>query len=121
MRSFFQRGHFLSLFPQFIKTPMLLIILITFSLSLATLVYYFQIQPIIPLFYTLPQQEEHLVAKEWLFLFPILSTLITFIHAAIILRVQAYERVLLTMFTWGTLVIQVLLLLAFARIIFIIT
>lgn len=121
MRSFFQRGRFLSLFPTFIKTPMLLIILASLLLSLASLVYYFQIQPVIPLFYTLPQQEDHLVPKEWLFLFPLLSTCITFVHAAIILRIQAFEKVLLTLFTWTTLVIQILLLLAFFRIIFIIT
>ena len=100
---------------------MLLIILISLSLTLASLVYYFQIQPVIPIFYTLPQRGEQLAMKEWLFLFPLLSTLITLVHATIILRIQAYEQVLLKLFTWITLVIQMLILLAFFRIIVIIT
>ena len=111
----------LSLFPRSLKTPLLLIMLVTLVVALTSLVYYFRIQPVIPLFYTMIQAENQLVAKEWLFLFPIFSSIITMLHLTILAKLVDHEQVLVTLFTWSTFALQVLLLIAFFRILVIIS
>ncbi|HEX7017499.1 MAG TPA: hypothetical protein VF209_01150, partial [Patescibacteria group bacterium] len=71
--------------------------------------------------YTMAQAETQLIRKEWLFLFPILSFLMTAGHMAILAKLLDHEKVLVTLFTWSTLVVQILLLMAFFRILVIIS
>lgn len=114
-------SRILNFFPRSLKVPLLLMILSSLIISLTSLVVYFRLQPVIPLFYTLIQTENQLAAKEWLFLFPILSALITLIHVVILSRLLNYEQVVIQLFTWMSVVMQALLLIAFFRILVIIS
>jgi hypothetical protein len=107
--------------PRFVRTPFLISYLCTFSLSLLTLVSYFRIQPQIPLFYSLARPAEHLAAKEWLFLIPAISGAISFIHLLLINVFHDYDRTLITLFSWTTVAIQVVLSLALIRVLWIIS
>ncbi len=107
--------------PRFVRTPFLISYLCTFSLSLGVLVSYFRIQPSIPLFYSLARPAEHLASKEWLFLIPALSGAISFIHLMVINIFHEYDRMLIVLFSWTTVAIQVILSLALLRILFIIS
>lgn len=109
------------LLPKFVKTPFLLVYLMTLSSALATLVFYFRSQPEIPIFYSLPEPAQHLAAKEWLFIFPGMSTLSTLIHVAITKSIANHDRLLVALFSWSSVMIQVVLLLALFRIIYIIS
>ncbi|MDQ3008226.1 MAG: hypothetical protein M3Q81_01370 [bacterium] len=105
--------------PRFAKTPFLLSFLASVSVALVVLVYYFRIQPEIPLLYSLARPSQHLVAKEWLFLFPILSLLISVSHLIIINTARTYNKLMLSLFCWMTVVIQIMLCLSLARILII--
>lgn len=109
------------LLPKFVKTPFLLVYLLTLVSALTTLVYYFRSQPQIPIFYSLPEPTQHLANKEWLFLFPGLSVLSTLIHVAITKSIANSDRLLVILFSWSSVVVQVVLFLALARIIYIIS
>lgn len=106
--------------PQPLRTPFLFSFLISFSLALITLVMYFRLQPQVPLFYSLPRSTQHLVAKEWLFLLPSISWIISFIHLIIAKSAQKADLLLLKIFTWTTVGMQFLLSLSLLRIIIII-
>ncbi|MDH5533119.1 MAG: hypothetical protein OEX81_01690 [Candidatus Pacebacteria bacterium] len=107
--------------PKVIKTPFLLIYLSTLVSALVTLVFYFGTQPVIPIFYSLPEAAQHLAAKEWLFIFPGFSFLISIFHTGLIKPIMKSDKLLLLLFAWTTVVIQVVLLLALIRIVYIIS
>jgi hypothetical protein len=107
--------------PKYLKVPFLLSLLIDCVLILSFLVFYFTVQPLVPIFYSLAQPAEYLAPKEWLALYPIFTVVITLLHLFIVRFFLHYERVMLQMFFWTTLVIQFLFALSFFRIIFIIT
>lgn len=107
--------------PRFLRTTVLLSFLISFTSALVVIVFYFRLQPEIPLFYSLARKAQHLVNKEWLFIFPTLAFAISISHS-VILRVAAFsDRLLVKLFAWSTVGIQVVLGLALLRIIIIIT
>ncbi|NCN87484.1 MAG: hypothetical protein GW941_01160 [Candidatus Pacebacteria bacterium] len=107
--------------PKSIKTPFLIIYLFTLVSALTTLTFYFRTQPVVPIFYSLAEPAQHLAAKEWIFLFPALSILISLIHTAIIQIIAKSEQLLLTLFAWTTVIVQTVLLLALLRIVYIIS
>lgn len=109
------------LLPKFVKTPFLLVYLLTLISLLSTLVYYFRSQPQIPIFYSLPEPSQQLASKEWLFLFPGLAIISTFIHVAVTKSISTSDRLLVILFSWSTVVVQVVLTLALFRIIYIIS
>ena len=120
--SFFrQRPRLLLLLPRYLRRTFLLSLLIGLSMALATSALYFRIQPEVPLFYSLPRENQHLVAKEWLFLFPSLSLAITLIHISILTTAQHVEALLLKLFAWTTVGIQLILGTSLIRILLIIT
>lgn len=84
---------------------------------LLVLVFYFRTQPVIPLFYTLPQRAQQLAPKEWLFLFPISIAFITALHLSLVQTFSAANRLLLQLFSWTTILIQVMFALALVRIV----
>jgi hypothetical protein len=90
-------------------------------MALMTSVLYFRLQPVVPLFYSLPRESQHLVAKEWLFIFPAISMFITILHGSILTTSQNSEALLLRLFAWTTVSIQIVLFLALLRIVLIIT
>jgi hypothetical protein len=102
--------------PAWVKTPFRLIFLLTLAMILAVLVLYFRIQPQIPLFYSLAQPAQQLVAKEWLWLFPVTAVSITAVHLAVVQTYRNYNLLLIQLFSWTTVMILVLLGLALVRI-----
>ena len=107
--------------PTPIKAPVLLCFLATLVAALTIITLYFDMQPVVPMFYTLTDPREYLVAKEWLFVYPALSITITFIHLIILNRLNFYNRLLMQLFAWSTVCIQALLIISLLRIVMIIT
>lgn len=106
--------------PRFARTPFLISYLISLASMLLVLVFYFRTQPVVPLFYTLPQAAQQLAAKEWLFIFPLVIALITAVHLSIVQTFQSYNRLLMQLFSWTTILIQIIFGLALVRIVTII-
>lgn len=107
--------------PHFVRTPFLLSFLIGLVLSLVSLIFYFRLQPVVPLFYSLALQTQQLAPKEWLFLFPSLSLGITIVHLFLLNIFREHSRLMLRLFSWVTLGIQVVLALSMIRIILIVS
>lgn len=99
--------------------------LVYFSLSLAmfslliSIIYFFIAQPELPIFYTLANKSDQLVPKYFIFIFPLISLLITIIHTPIASILYRKSIVILKIFMGTTLLFQVLLALALLRIIII--
>lgn len=108
-------------FSNALRTPVLLTFLLTCVTILLVLIYYFSLQPVVPLFYSLAQPDDFLVNKIWLIIFPIMSTLILLIHLAMLNSLAQYEKTIQQLYIWVTMAIQFLLLLALIRILWIIT
>jgi len=104
-----------------LNRPMMLSLLISCSLSLLALTSYFNIQPVVPLFYSLARPSQYLINKEWLFFFPVFSFFITFTHLFIIKFLINFEQVVLKIFAWVTIALQIILSLAMIRIIWLVT
>lgn len=107
--------------PKYLKTPVLFSFLITMLLVLTTLVFFFRVQPQIPIFYSLARTSQHLASKHWLFLFPSISLIINLLHLLIIRLSRSTNKLLLQLFAGTTMVMQLLLGLALLRILIIIT
>jgi len=88
---------------------------------LSTLVFFFRVQPQVPIFYSLARPSQHLAPKHWLFLFPALSAIISFSHLIIARVIKHADQLLMKLFAWTTFGIQLVLGLALLRIIVIIT
>jgi len=102
------------------KTPFKISWLITSLTALVSLVLYFRLPPQIPLFYSLALAEQQLAAKEWIFLFPVFSALVNGGHLLILKSIKNYEALIIKLFTGSTVLVQVVLLLAMGRILWII-
>lgn len=109
------------LIPQTVKTPFLIIYLLTLVSALLTLTFYFRTQPVIPIFYSLPEPEQHLAAKEWIFIFPTLMFFVSLVHTSFTRFLNRSEKLLLNLFAWTTVVVQTVFLLALLRIVYIIS
>lgn len=107
--------------PKFLRTPLLISILVTFITSFISVSYLLSIQPVIPLMYTLADSNQQLVAKQWLLIFPSASFIINFCHMMTLNLMKKYRKVLLQIFAWSTVLLQFLLLLAMIRIITLVT
>jgi len=107
--------------PEFIKVPFLLSYICLLTSYLAVLVFYFRLPPVVPLFYSLAQPAQQLAQKEWIFLFPILLTFLTVGHLSLINLFHDFERLLLQLFSWTTLTMNILVLAAIMRIIVIVS
>jgi hypothetical protein len=107
--------------PRHVKTPFLISYLSSISSILIALVFFFTLQPMIPLFYSLASPQAQLVGKEWLVLFPAISFGISFIHTLIVQFIYHEEALLAQLFAWTTVIVQLLLMLGLLRIIFIVT
>lgn len=99
------------------KLPLTACYVITLTISLLALTYYWRIQPIIPMFYTLALPERQLVAKEWIFFFPALAIFMSITHTTIISRTRENNLLIVQLFAWLTVVFLLLLAIALIRII----
>jgi hypothetical protein len=88
---------------------------------LVTTIFFFRIQPQVPLFYSLARTSQHLTSKNWLFLLPALSLLISFSHLIIAKIIRHNDQLLMKLFAWTTVGTQLILGLALFRILIIIT
>ena len=66
--------------------------------------------PLIPLFYTVAQDADKLANKQWIFILPILAVAINFFHFLIIYFARHYDTLLLKIFEYVTIFIQLALL-----------
>lgn len=107
--------------PKFVRVPITLSYIITLSVLLTVLVAYFRIQPEIPLFYSLARPAEQMAPKIWIFFFPLILAVLTLFHLALIYRYLDYEKLLLQLFAWTTLVMNILLALALVRVLVIVS
>lgn len=107
--------------PRIVRTPFLIASLISASLTLTALTLFFRLPPQIPLFYSMARPEQYLANREWIFVFPCFSFLVTIGHMVLARIVWKLDEFLLQMFAWITVLVQVLLALAMIRIIMIIS
>jgi hypothetical protein len=87
---------------------------------LLLLVFYFPLQSQVPLFYSLPSDQQ-LVNKQFLFILPFLSILINLAHFLIMKFNKEIHEYVLKMFVQLTFLLQVLLLAILLRVIIIVS
>jgi len=104
-----KRGVRLKLAPKYIATPIKISLFITLFLLLLTGVILTFIQPVIPLFYSLPNPNEQLVNKSWLLLLPALSFLINLTHLGLLKNFPTVDQLMVKLFAWSGLILQVIL------------
>jgi len=94
---------------------------ISLSMIIGLLIIYSQLQPTIPLFYSLPTKDASLAPKEWLAIIPGVSLLINGLHWLITkqLSVKLNKPIIWKLFWQMTVLIQILLAISFVRIILI--
>lgn len=110
----------LTLWPNSCDLPMRLSLATMFIILLVVIVAQFIIQPVVPLFHSLPSSNAQLASKEWLFLLPFLSMLINSIHLGAINRFNLNELVL-KLTAWTDAILQLILLMVTLRNILIVT
>lgn len=77
---------------------------------------YGKLQPVIPMFYSLTNTEDQLVSKQFVFIFPILAILILFIHIPLQSYLQKHDMFDSVVFSWSTTIVEILLVIAYTRI-----
>ena len=100
--------------PRFVLTPIKISLAINLIILLITLGAQFFIQPVVPLFFSLPSGANHLVSKGWLLLLPLLSALINLFHLGGI-KLFALHQLMIKLYIWAGLILQVILLLITVR------
>ena len=115
-----KRGARLKLAPKYIATPIKISLFITLFLLLLTGVILTFIQPVIPLFYSLPNPNEQLVNKSWLLLLPALSFLINLAHLGLLKIFPTVDQLMVKLFAWSGLILQIILTIITLRNIFIV-
>jgi hypothetical protein len=107
--------------PAYLKVPFRISFLLSSAITLTVLIFYFSIQPVIPLFYSLAEPTSYLAPREWLFLFPVFSFSLAILHMILIRVLYHHEKIIPILFAWATIVIQILTCLVLFRILFIIS
>lgn len=92
-----------------VRKILLVAIVFTGIITLISSIFYFLSQPVIPLMYSLPRPEQALVPKEWIFLFPIVSLTISVLHIFLIGKFKDLDELILKMFAWSTVALQIIL------------
>jgi hypothetical protein len=105
--------------PSEIRQTIALSWITTLLILITAVVYFFITQPELPIFYSLATSQDQLADKIFLFVFPLLSFGINFLHLFIFKILQQYSSVLLKLYAGTTLGLQVVLLLALVRIVLI--
>lgn len=111
--------NYLRFLPKSLRFTGLLSIIFNTISVLVVLAFYAQLQKEIPLFYSLPSDQQ-LASKEFIFILPALATLINLIHFLIAYLEREINYNILRMFLKITLFVQVLLLAITLRIIIIV-
>jgi len=77
--------------------------------------FYSLLPPVIPLYGSLSTTEEILVDRKFIFLLPALATIINLVHALVIYFGRKYDVLILTIFAFFTIFVQLLLLAVLLR------
>ncbi len=101
--------------PTELRLPWTISFVLTILVTFFVAILYRTLPPVIPLFYSLPQLSQHLVDKNWIALFPVLLITISWVHLNIVHISKDYQVLLLQLFSWTTVAIQVLLSLTIIR------
>ena len=92
---------------------------ITLLALLLTVVAFFILPPLVPLWYSLAIPEQRLVPKLFLFLFPIGMFLLTMIHMLIIKRLRSMDATIIKIFSYGTTLVTSLFFVALIHIVYV--
>ncbi len=93
---------------------------LTGVITLLASIFYFIAQPIIPILYSLPRPEQALAPKLWIFVFPVMSLVLSIVHIILIGRFKDLDEFILKMFAWVTVFMQLFIAALLVRIIYII-
>ncbi len=104
-----------------LSLPLKISMIITLVMLVETALFYSRLQPEIPLFYSLADPEQQLAHKPWIFILPAISLLINSLHLILIRVFNQLEELVLNLFTWSTVVLQIILLMTLTRLISIIS
>ncbi len=106
--------------PKYLRTYFAISLVASCALTLLVTIAYFQVQPLIPIFYSLGEPADYVAPKMWLFVFPAFSFTVTILHLLILPSLRSYHRVMNQLFGWVTLTMQALCIVAALRIMMII-
>ncbi len=90
--------------PPNSKLPFSLAGLLTIATAFLAVLPLGVIQPVVPLFYSLPT-DQVLVSKYWLLIFPIFATFTMISHLFLIWFARQFQSIVLQLFTWFTLIV----------------
>lgn len=93
---------------------------LTGFLVLESALAYLLLQPVIPLFYSLVNQENQLVPKLWVAVFPVAGIFIYIAHGILIKKLEKSELLAAQMLAWATVIVEILFVIALTRIFLII-
>lgn len=102
------------------KTPFLLCYLAGSIMAVSYVSAILTLQPVVPLFYSLTGNQQ-LVPTSFLIIFPVASFTISTAHLLIAQLFSFLDKTLIQLFSWMTVLIQLLLLLAMVRIIWLVS
>ncbi|MFZ5376152.1 MAG: hypothetical protein ACOZAN_00585 [Patescibacteria group bacterium] len=114
-RSFVKRFNILNLASPCSRNAFrasILLLIITIAISVF---FYPQLQPVIPIFYSLSSANQHLADKELIFLLPVLSTIICLLHFPLTKVMANFEIGLRQIFAWMATLMQLLALAILVR------
>lgn len=107
--------------PREIKTPFLLSLLLIGVSGLITVTSYAGMQSEIPLFYSRSNPSQQLVAKHWIFLFPLATAIVVLVNRILLYFLHKYDHQLTVMYAWTTFVLICFLNFALIRILYVIS
>lgn len=110
---------YLSFLPKKIRFIGGIAVVINFIILLIALLFYKGLQKDIPLFYSLPGDQQ-LVKKEFIFVLPVIATFVNSLHLFIAYIEKEIDYNILKMFLQITLLLQVLVLAILLRVIIIV-
>lgn len=108
------------LIPKIVRLPVLISLLCASLTGFITVVAYQNLQPIVPLWYSLTQLEDQLAPKVWLFTLPLVAMGVTIGHVFLLRYLLKNDEIVMQLFAWLTVVITILLLLSLVRIVVIV-
>lgn len=100
--------------PKYAATPLKLSVAINLMVLIIVGGVQPLIQPVVPLFHSLPPGSAQLVPKAYLFLLPTLSLLVNVIHIGAI-NILKMSELVIKLYAWGDFVLQIILLMIALR------
>ena len=106
----------MQLFQQF-RIQFIFSVLLLGSVVVASVIGYKVLQPVIPLYYTAASAENTLASKEWIFLIPGIMLASSVLNFLLFAFFSKSKSTIFSLFAWGTVIINSLLLAELLRII----